>query len=172
MRKPFTLTICIAGILLMNLFSADMLLAETKGKAGTGKLSGLWANVYVGGLTYEPFFGWTQSDHWFEVINMTGRRVSFNYEFQHGVWEILKKNERGIVTRSRFVDNSVQQFARSVGPPTWYDELDGTQGVNCNGQPEGLYWIKAYTAIRTSVLGGSLAVQADEETEFWIFEGD
>ncbi len=101
---------------------------------------------------------------------MTDDAVSYTYEFQHGVSEILKRNNRGEIVSERFVNNSTTFLPRQVGAPTWYDELDGTQGVNCNGQPEGLYRIQAYTAVRATIRGGSLSVEADEETEFWIVD--
>ncbi len=175
MRKSFkvlTLTLIISGLLVSGVFITNMIHAATNGGGGTGTLSGLWANVYVGGLTYEPFFGWTQSDHSFDITNMTDDAVSYTYEFQHGVWEILQKNAQGEVTLSRFVNTSTQFLTRTVGPPTWYDELNGTQGVDCSGEDEGLYWIQAYTSVQASILGGSLDVRADEDTEFVIFEDD
>ncbi len=61
-------------------------------------------------------------------------------------------------------------LSRNVGPPTWYDELDGTQGVDCGGENAGLYMIQAYTAVRASVGGDSLDVKADEKTEFLIVD--
>lgn len=173
MRKSFkVLTLIIGSLLLVALSSVDTLLAASNSGAGTGTLSGLWANVYVGGLTYEPVFGWTQSDHSFNITNMTDDDVSYTYEFQHGVSEILRKNDQGEVINERFVNNSTQFLTRTVGPPTWYDGLDGMQGVDCNGQPAGHYRIQAYTAVRASILHGRLDVQASDETEFWIVEGN
>lgn len=171
MRNSFkVLTFIIGSLLLVSPCSIDMIHAASNGKAGTGTLSGLWANVYVGGLTYESSHGWTQSDHSFDITNMTGDAVSYTYEFQHGVWEILKKNNRGEVTQSRFIGQSTQFLPRTVGPPTWCDELDGTQGVDCSGEDGGLYWIQAYTSVQASIRGGSLDVKAEEDTEFRIVD--
>lgn len=171
MRKSFiVLTLILCSCMLIGFCSVDKILAATNNGAGTGNLSALWANVYVGNLTYEPFFGWTQSNHSFDIINMTGDAVTYTYEFQHGVWEILKKNVLGQVTQSRFINNSTQFLSRNVGPPTWYDELDGTQGVDCGGEKAGLYMIQAYTAVRASVGGGRLNVQVNDDTEFWILD--
>ncbi len=56
MRKSFkVLTYIIGSLLFVGLCNVDPIRAASNGKAGTGTLSGLWANVYVGSLTYEPF---------------------------------------------------------------------------------------------------------------------
>lgn len=58
MRKSFkVLTFIIGSLLLVSPCSIDMIHAASNGKGGKGTLSGLWANVCVGGLTYEPSFG-------------------------------------------------------------------------------------------------------------------
>ncbi len=50
-----------------------------------------------------------------------------------------------------------------------YGYRDGTQGVNCNGQRAGEYYITGYTAIRVIVRGGSLDLTVTPE-EDWEFE--
>ena len=161
-----------ALIVVMSLFTTRITSAEQVSGWGTGTLSGYHGTVYIGNFTYEPDFGWTQSSHWYEVINFHDFvKISVPYEFQHGVYEIKSRDHTGDPDETRFVDNS-QQAATDQTDRNGYAYRNGTQGVNCNGQPRGEYYITGYTAIRVSVDDGSLelTVTPEENYEFDILD--
>ena len=164
MRFSLKMLALFATILVIGL-AADSIHAKQSGTWGTGDFSGYYGTVYVGSLTYESDFGWTQSSHWYEVINMFNFvRLSVPYEFQHGVWEVRNGNDKG-----RFVNNSQQQ-ATDRTDRNGYVYRDSTQGVNCNGQRAGQYFIEAYTAIRVSERAGSLEVKVTDTSKFRIWD--
>lgn len=124
-------------IVVMSLFTARITLAEKVSGWGTGTLSGYHGMVYIGNFAYEPDFGWTQSSHWYEVINFHDFvKISVPYEFQHGVYEIKSRDHNGDPDQTRFVDNS-QQAATDRTDRNGYAYRDGTKGVNCNGSTAG-----------------------------------
>ena len=90
------------------------------------------------------------------------------YDFHHGVYEILSRDHSGDPDQTRFVDDS-QQAATDQTDRNGYGYRDGTQGVNCNGQRAGEYYITGYTAIRVIVRGGSLDITVTPE-EDWEFD--
>ena len=86
----------------------------------------------------------------------------------NGVYEILSRDHNGDPDETRFVDHS-QQAATDQTDRNGYSYRDSLLGVNCNGQPEGEYYITGYTAIRISVRGSSLNLTVTPE-EDWEFE--
>ena len=90
------------------------------------------------------------------------------YDFHHGVYEIQSRDDDGDPDETRFVDDS-QQDGTDKTDRNGYGYRDSLLGVNCNGQPEGEYYITGYTAIRISVRGGSLELTVTPE-ENWEFE--
>ena len=178
MKRLFALTnISLSTILLavlivgVSLFTTTITLAEQVSGWGTGTLSGYHGTVYIGNFAYEPDFGWTQSSHSYEITNFDDDlgRISVPYEFQHGVYEIQTRDRNGDPDQTRFVDNS-QQAATDQTDRNGYGYRDGTQGVNCNGQRRGEYYITGYTALRVTVRGGrlELTVTPIENYEFEI----
>ena len=171
MRTSFkVLTYLIGSVLVISLFIASSALRaneewwEWKLGKGKGKLENVRASVWVGALGYDPETGWTSSSHWFQMMNHLNFDFSHDYEFQHGVSEILRRNNRGDIIAIRPVDND-QTFAQRLskaGETYWHP---GTQGVDCNGERRGEYHIQAYTAVRS---GADLNVQMDAELMFRI----
>lgn len=172
MRTAFRLMIIITSLLAIGIFVtiSQNCLGASNGAGGSGTLSGLWGNVEVNSLSYNPDNQQTSSCHSLEIFNYTGDDISYNYEFQHVVQEILNRNQNGQITLTRNVGRSTTDESSTVAANPGYKTQSGSQGVNCGGQPEGEYIIKAYTAIRASRQGGSLNVQADESSEFEIIE--
>ena len=171
MRTAFRLMIIITSLLAVGIFAtiSQNCLGASNGAGGSGTLSGLWGNVEVSSLSYSPDNQQTSSCHSLAIFNYTGDDISYNYEYQHVVQEILARNENGQITLTRNVGRSTTDFPSTVAANPGYKTQSGLQGVNCGGQPEGEYIIQAYTAIRASRQGGSLNVQADESSEFEIF---
>lgn len=165
MRTAFKLLTIIASLLTVSVFTivSQNCLGASDGKGGSGTLSGLWGNVEVNSLSYNPDNQKTSSCHSLEISNYTGDDITYDYEFQHLVQEILAGGD------TRNVDRSTTDEQSTVTANPGYKTQSGSQGVSCAGQPKGEYIIKAYTAIRASRLNGKLNVQADESSEFDIF---
>ncbi len=170
MRTALKLLTIIASLLTVSVFTivSQNCLGASKGAGGTGNLSGLWGNVEVNSLSYNPDNQKTSSCHSLEIFNYTGDKISYGYEFQHVVQEIRARDRNGKITDTRNVDRSTTDEQSTVEANPGYKTQSGSQGVSCAGQPKGEYIIEAYTAIRASRLGGSLNVQADESSEFEI----
>lgn len=172
MKKLFkVLTFIIGSLLVSSLFINNTVQAATNGGGGKGTLSTCWANVKVDNVRYDPVTQRTYSCHWFELLNYLDRKLSFTYEFQHGVWEVFKRNNRGEITASRFVKGS-QTFLAAKAEANDSFDLCGGQGISMSGQNAGEYEIKAYTAVRAAIRGGRLEVEAHEVSVFWLFEND
>ena len=171
MRTALKLLTIIASLLTISVFTivSQNCLGASDSDGGPGNLSSLWGNVEVNSLSYNPDNQQTSSCHSLEIFNYTGDDISYNYEFQHVVQEILARNENGEITLTRNVGRSTTDESSTVAANPGYKTQSGSQGVSCGGQPEGEYIIEAYTAIRASRQGGSLNVQADESSEFEIF---
>ncbi len=172
MRTAFKLLTIIASLLTVSVFTivSKNCLGASEGKGGSGTLSGLWGNVEVNSLSYNPDNQRTSSCHSLEIFNYTGDEISYDYEFQHVVQEIRARDKNGKITDTRRVDRSTTDEQSTVTANPGYKTQSGSQGVSCAGQPKGEYIIEAYTAIRASRLGGRLNVQANESSEFEITE--
>ena len=170
MRTVFRLMIIITSLLAVGIFAtiSQNCLGASDSAGGSGTLSGLWGNVEVNSLSYNAGTQQTSSSHSTEIFNYTGDDISYNYELQHVVQEILDRNQNGEITLTRDVNRSTTHSPSTVAANPGYETQSGTQGVSCAGQPEGEYIIKAYTAIRASRQGGSLNVDVNENSEFWI----
>ena len=166
-------TIFLAALIgVVGLFATRITSAEQVSGWGTGTLSGYHGTVYIGNFAYESDFGWTQSSHSYTVTNFEDLgRISVPYDFHHGVYEILSRDHNGDPDETRFVGDS-QQAATDQTDRNGSGSRDGTQGVNCNGQRAGRYYITGYSAIRVSVRGGSLdlTVSPEENYEFEILD--
>ena len=142
--------IIITSLLAVGIFVtiSQNCLGASDGDSGSGTLSGLWGNVEVSSLSYNPDNQQTSSSHSLEIFNYTGDDISYNYEFQHVVQEILARNQNGQITLTRNVGRSTTDEPSTVAANPGYKTQSGSQGISCAGQPEGEYIIKAYTAIR------------------------
>lgn len=171
MRTVFKLLTIIASLLTVSVFTivSQNCLGASNGAGGSGNLSGLWGHVEVNSLSYNPDNQKTSSCHSLQIFNYTGDNISYNYEFQHVVQEILARDKNDEIANTRDVDRSTTHLTSTVSANPGYKTQSGSQGVSCAGQPKGEYIIKAYTAIRASRIGGKLNVQVDENSEFEIF---
>lgn len=172
MRTALKLLTIIASLLTVGVFTivSQNCLGASNSDSGSGTLSGLSGYVEVNSLSYNPDNQQTSSCHSLEIFNYTGDDISYRYEFQHVVQEILARDENDKITRTRNVDRSTTDEQSTVAANPGYKTQSGSQSVSCAGQPKGEYIIKAYTAIRASRLGGRLEVEAPEESEFEITE--
>ena len=180
MRKSVKgLTLIIGCLLAISLFTiiGDSLHANEEwwpwvNNNGNGDLENIWVSVWVGNLGYDSETGWTSSSHWFQTQNVLGFDLQHTYQFKHGVWEVLAWNEDGTPDDTRFIDHDgfgeQEQRVSEDGECHWQG---GSRGVDCSGEDEGNYWIKAGTAVR-AVQNGTLDVSMSAESFFTIDEDD
>ncbi len=172
MRTSFKVWAFIIGSLLaISLFIPGSELVHANEKwwpwvtgRGEDRLLNMWASVWVGDLGYDSETGRTSSSHWFQIMNHLGFDTDHNYEFQHGVSEVLRRDNRGDIISIRPVDQDTLALPRlsKNGECYWHPDV---RGVDCSGENEGEYIIEAYTAVRKEA---DLNVKMEARLEFWI----